>query len=43
MAVLLNIAEKTVAAHRANLMQKLGLKNAVDLVKYAIREGVIEL
>lgn len=42
-AALLNISEKTVAAHRANLMQKLGLKNAVGLVRYAIREGLIEL
>jgi len=42
-ATLLNIAEKTVAAHRANMMQKLGLKNAVDLVRFAIRDGLIEL
>ncbi|MFT5366593.1 MAG: two-component system response regulator NreC [Candidatus Latescibacterota bacterium] len=39
----LHIAEKTVAAHRANVMQKLNLKNAADLVRYAIREGMVEL
>lgn len=39
----LHIAEKTVAAHRANVMQKLDLKNAADLVRYAIREGMVEL
>lgn len=39
----LHIAEKTVAAHRANVMQKLRLRNAADLVRYAIREGMVEL
>ncbi|MBT3603285.1 MAG: response regulator transcription factor [Candidatus Latescibacteria bacterium] len=42
-AEMLHIAEKTVAAHRANVMQKLKLKNAADLVRYAIREGMVEL
>jgi len=42
-ADVLHIAEKTVAAHRASVMQKLNLKNAADLVRYAIREGLVEL
>ena len=38
-----HIAEKTVAAHRARVMQKLDLRNAADLVRHAIREGMVEL
>ena len=37
------ISTKTVGAHRANLMDKLEVGNMVDLVKYALRKGVIRL
>jgi two-component system response regulator NreC len=33
----------TVQTHRANIMAKLGLHNAAELVKYAIRRGFISL
>ncbi|NLW07941.1 MAG: response regulator transcription factor [Clostridia bacterium] len=39
----LYISVKTVQAHRANLMQKLGLHDRVDLVKYAIKKGFLQL
>ncbi len=35
------ISKHTVARHRENLMQKLGLHNRGELVKYAIRKGLI--
>lgn len=35
------ISRHTVARHRENLMQKLGLHNRGELVKYAIRKGLI--
>lgn len=38
----LTISPKTVARHRENLMRKLGLHSRSDLVKYAIRHGIIE-
>jgi two-component system response regulator NreC len=38
----LNISHKTVARHRENIMQKLNLHSRVELVKYAIRKGIIE-
>ncbi len=38
----LNLSVKTVSTHKANLMQKLGLQNAADLVRYAIKHGVGE-
>lgn len=38
----LNISTKTVESHRRNIMEKLGLKQQVDLLKYALREGVIQ-
>lgn len=38
----LSISKHTVARHRENLMQKLGLHNRSELVKYAIRKGLIE-
>ncbi|PRR73819.1 Oxygen regulatory protein NreC [Moorella humiferrea] len=37
------ISVKTVQAHRANLMQKLGLHDRVELVKYAIKKGILKL
>lgn len=37
------ISVKTVQAHRANLMQKLGIHDRVDLVKYALRVGLVSL
>jgi len=41
-AVHLKISKHTVARHRENLMGKLGLHNRGELVKYAIRKGLIE-
>jgi two-component system response regulator NreC len=38
----LTISRHTVARHRENLMRKLGLHNRGELVKYAIRKGLIE-
>jgi len=35
------ISKHTVARHRENLMRKLGLHNRSELVKYAIRKGLI--
>jgi two-component system response regulator NreC len=39
----LHISPRTVENHRANLMRKLGLKNQTDLVRYALRRGLISL
>jgi len=41
-AVLLNISVKTVETHRANIMRKLELHTVTDLVRYAIRNQIIE-
>ena len=40
-ADVLNISVNTVARHRENIMQKLKLHNRAELVKYAIRKGLI--
>lgn len=40
-ADLLFISVRTVDRHRANLMDKLGLKKTADLVKYAIQKGYV--
>jgi two-component system, NarL family, response regulator NreC len=37
----LSISPRTVETHRANLMRKLGLANQSDLVRYAIRKGIL--
>ncbi|HHH83720.1 MAG TPA: response regulator transcription factor [Chloroflexi bacterium] len=39
---LLEISPKTVARHRENIMRKLNLHSRTELVKYAIRKGIIE-
>ncbi|OLF05724.1 DNA-binding response regulator [Actinophytocola xinjiangensis] len=41
-ASMLVISAKTVERHRANLLQKLGLRDRVELTRYAIRAGLIE-
>lgn len=37
----LGVSVKTVETHRAQLKQRLGIYNAVGLVRYAIRKGMI--
>ncbi len=41
-AEMLHLSEKTVENHRANAMKKLGMRDRVELVRYAIRRGLIE-
>ncbi|MFC0531840.1 response regulator [Phytohabitans kaempferiae] len=41
-ADILVISVKTVERHRANMLQKLGLKDRLELTRYAIRAGLIE-
>jgi len=41
-ATLLNISVKTVETHRTNIMQKLDLHSVSELVRYAIRNNIIE-
>jgi DNA-binding NarL/FixJ family response regulator len=36
------ISEKTVERHRANILEKLGMHDRVELTRYAIRRGFIE-
>ncbi|MBI2874304.1 MAG: response regulator transcription factor, partial [Firmicutes bacterium] len=42
-ADLLHLSVKTVQTHRANIMEKLDLHSGIDLVKYAIKKGIISL
>lgn len=36
------ISVRTVESHRANIMDKLGLQNRAELVKYALRKGLLD-
>jgi DNA-binding NarL/FixJ family response regulator len=36
------ISEKTVDRHRANILEKLGMHDRVELTRYAIRRGLVE-
>jgi DNA-binding NarL/FixJ family response regulator len=38
----LQVSEKTVESHRSNLFAKLGMRDRVELVRYAIRRGLVE-
>lgn len=39
----LNISPRTVETHKERIFQKLSLKNMAELIKYAIREGLVQL
>jgi DNA-binding NarL/FixJ family response regulator len=41
-AEILHLSEKTIESHRANLLRKLGMRDRVELVRYAIRRGLVE-
>jgi DNA-binding NarL/FixJ family response regulator len=36
------ISKKTVDRHRANILEKLGMRNRVELTRYAIKRGLVE-
>lgn len=38
----LQLSEKTVESHRGNVLAKLGMRDRVELVRYAIRRGLVE-
>lgn len=40
-AAILQISPKTVDGYKTSLMDKLGIHNRIDLVKYALRKGII--
>jgi DNA-binding NarL/FixJ family response regulator len=42
-ADVLHLSRKTVESHRANIMRKLDLHDVTELVKYALRTGLIQL
>jgi DNA-binding NarL/FixJ family response regulator len=41
-ASMLSISVKTVERHRANILEKLGMRDRVELTRYAIRHGLVE-
>jgi DNA-binding NarL/FixJ family response regulator len=41
-AEILKVSEKTVESHRGNVLGKLGMRDRVELVRYAIRRGLVE-
>jgi two-component system response regulator NreC len=42
-AALLSLSVNTVAVHRANIMQNIGIHNTAELVVYAIRQGLVNI
>jgi DNA-binding NarL/FixJ family response regulator len=42
-AAVLGLSANTVAVHRANIMQALGIHNTAELVVYAIRRGLVSI
>jgi DNA-binding NarL/FixJ family response regulator len=42
-AVVLGLSANTIAVHRANIMQTLGIHNTAELVVHAIRRGLVSI
>jgi DNA-binding NarL/FixJ family response regulator len=42
-ATVLSLSANTIAVHRANIMQTLGIHNTAELVVYAIRQGLVSI
>jgi DNA-binding NarL/FixJ family response regulator len=42
-ATILGVSANTIAVHRANIMQTLGIHNTAELVVYAIRQGLVSI
>jgi two-component system response regulator NreC len=40
-ATRMSISPRTAETHRANMMRKLGLRTQIDLVRYALRRGIL--
>ena len=40
-AAALGISSRTVETHRSNLMRKLSLRTLTDLIRYALRRGIL--
>lgn len=36
------LSDKTISSHRAHILQKLGMKTTADLIRYAIKNGLID-
>ena len=36
------ISKKTVERHRANILERLGMRDRVELTRFAIRRGLVE-
>jgi DNA-binding NarL/FixJ family response regulator len=41
-AEILKVSEKTVESHRGNVLAKLGMRDRVELARYAIKRGLVE-
>jgi len=41
-AGILHLSERTVESHRGNVLRKLGMRDRVELVRWAVRRGLIE-
>ncbi|NKE73295.1 response regulator transcription factor [Nitrospiraceae bacterium HYJII51-Mn-bac16s-1-B09] len=39
----LGVAVKTLENHRVNIMNKLGLRNTVQMIRYAIEKGIVPI
>ena len=38
----LKVSEKTVESHRGNVLSKLGMRDRVEVARYAVRRGLVE-
>lgn len=42
-AAQLNISQRTVDSHKNNIFKKMGIKNSMEMVQYALKHGIIQI
>jgi two-component system, NarL family, invasion response regulator UvrY len=41
-AEILSLSDKTISTYRSRILEKMGMKNNIELTRYAVEQGLLE-